>query len=156
MKFLSLLLFTLLLPFYSAMSQPALKWQRCSGGTESDQSVSIAATNDNGVVVIGGAYSSDGDILSSHGGDDVFLLRLDSINNIVWKKTYGGSLDDVGFNVIKLSDLNFLLVAGTESNDGDVSNNHGMSDIWMVKIDSLEISSGRKLMEEPIGKTLCQ
>jgi len=34
----------------------------------------------------GGASSNDGDVTGNRGGDDYWLLKLDSVGNITWEK----------------------------------------------------------------------
>jgi hypothetical protein len=118
-------------------AQPSLIWQHCTGGTDGEQAIYVAPTHDQGFIIAALASSSDGDITNNHGGDDVFVIRVDSGNNILWQKTFGGTLDDDATCILETSDHGFIFVGGTESNDGDVSGNHGDNDIWVVKIDSI-------------------
>jgi len=125
--------------FYSChlFAQPSLIWQHCTGGTDLDEGTFVIETHDHGFIVVAGVYSNDGDILNNHGEQDVLLIRLDSNNNQLWQKTYGGSLDEGPSCILETSDHGFVFVAGTESHDGDVTMNHGDNDIWVVKIDSI-------------------
>ena len=54
--------------------------------------------------------------------------------NIVWQKVLGGSEDDHAYSVIQTSDGGYLIAANTHSSDGDVGENHGKEDIWLVKL----------------------
>lgn len=119
------------------MGQPSLVWQHCTGGTDTEGGIYVTATHDHGFIVTGMAYSTDGDITNNHGIGDVMIIRFDSANNIVWQKTYGGSAEEGAQCIIETSDHGFVFAAGTESNDGDVTGNHGDNDIWIVKIDSV-------------------
>src|SRR5690606_13047806 len=56
--------------------------------------------------------------------------------NIEWEKNLGGSSSDFGLSIRELSGGGYVAVGSTESNDGDVSGNHGDKDIWMVLLDS--------------------
>ena len=132
-----------------AFSQPIITWQKCIGGTDGEQGVYVSQTHDNGFIVAGDTYSSDGDILNNHGSSDVLIIRFDSTNNVMWKKTYGGSSDEGAVCIIETPDHGFIFTAGTESNDGDVSGNHGDNDIWIVKIDSI----GNLLWQKTFGDT---
>jgi hypothetical protein len=53
---------------------------------------------------------------------------------MLWQKAYGGSSSDVPTRVISTTDGGYMLIGSTISNDGDVSGNHGQSDIWLIKI----------------------
>lgn len=118
-------------------AQPWMSWQHCTGGTDSEQAAFVAQTHDQGFIVAGASYSTNGDVVNNHGGEDALIVRLDSNNNILWQKTYGGTSDDDAVCILETNDHGFMILARTESNDGDVSLNHGNDDVWVVKIDSL-------------------
>jgi hypothetical protein len=70
------------------------------------------------------------------GGSDIFVFKLNSNGDIVWKKTYGGSVDDTGGSIITTIG-EYILTGTTSSNDGDFSGmNKGVSDIFVMKLDS--------------------
>ncbi|MBK7851452.1 MAG: T9SS type A sorting domain-containing protein [Bacteroidetes bacterium] len=125
------------LNFQSATA--AISWQHCYGGSDDDLSMNLIQTRDNGFLVVGMTSSIDGDLANTtvHGFDDVWLLRLDSNLNLVWKKSYGGSGSDIALDAAQTPDGGFIIAGNTDSNDGDVTANHGNGDIWIFKIDSL-------------------
>jgi len=135
MKYLLTILTLFYLNLDHTYSQPTIQWQRCLGGTDYDQARSIVQTTDGGYIVIGESLSEDGDVVGNHGGLDFWVVRLDSTGNILWKKTYGGSGADWPFAIRQTSDGGFVMAGFTYSNDGDVTGNHGGSDMWVVKID---------------------
>lgn len=53
-----------------------IKWQKTMGGTLLDRATCIAKTNDNGYVLAGYTWSSDGDITKNHGNDDFWIVKL--------------------------------------------------------------------------------
>ena len=53
-----------------------------------------------------------------------------------WKETYGGSLDEQVRSIQQTMDGGFIVIGFTKSNDFDVSDNNGESDIWILKLDS--------------------
>ena len=53
---------------------------------------------------------------------------------ILWEKNYGGSLGEQAESIIELKDGNLIVVGRSESKDGNVSENHGEWDYWIVKI----------------------
>lgn len=55
---------------------------------------------------------------------------------IVWEKSLGGSGDDESSYVQQTSDGGFIIAGESNSNDNDVSGNHGSADYWIVKIDA--------------------
>ncbi|WNJ21125.1 PKD domain-containing protein [Pontibacter sp. G13] len=66
---------------------------------------------------------------------DFFVGKLDHTGAIDWLKSYGGSDLDQANGIAKGHYGDFMVVGGTHSRDGHVSNNHGMSDIWIQRID---------------------
>ena len=53
-----------------------------------------------------------------------------------WNTTFGGSNIDVGHSVHQTSDGGFIITGNSKSIDGDVSENQGENDIWVLKTDS--------------------
>ncbi len=124
-----------------------LEWQKALGGSDSDWAWSVQQTNDNNYIVAGFSESSDGDVSISYGGKDCWIVKLDQSGNILWEKSYGGSDDDVARSIKQTSDGGFIVAGHTFSNDLDVTNNYGYSDIWILKIDI----SGNIIWEKSIG-----
>jgi len=67
------------------------------------------------------------DISGSGGNETNIQLTL--------QKCLGGSLSDQGYEVLSSLDGSYLVAGYTRSKDGDVSGNHGSSDVWVVKMD---------------------
>lgn len=109
-------------------------WQRTLGGSWNDQLSSVVAMPDGGFEAAGSTRSTDGDIPYNLGGVDGWVLKLDSAGNLVWTMILGGSADDQFWKVIRTSDGGFLLGGSSTSNDGDATGNHGMEDMWVVKL----------------------
>lgn len=81
-----------------------------------------------------------------HHGDDSTDTSLPVPQfNIV----YGGTKRDGGAAIAKTADGGYIMAGSTESNDGDVSGNHGLYDAWVVKIDK----SGNKTWQKALGGT---
>ncbi|HYV94578.1 MAG TPA: hypothetical protein VE978_22585, partial [Chitinophagales bacterium] len=53
-----------------------------------------------------------------------------------WEKCFGGSGDDFTRSLELTDDGGFIFAAGAYSNDGDVIDNHGIADVWVVKADA--------------------
>jgi len=54
---------------------------------------------------------------------------------IEWQRALGGSNLDTTYSIQQTSDGGYIVAGYTESNDGDVSGNHGYYDFWVVKLD---------------------
>ena len=55
---------------------------------------------------------------------------------IQWQKCLGGSNEDRAFSIQLTSDGGYIVAGDTESINGDVSDNHGNRDAWVVKLDN--------------------
>jgi hypothetical protein len=53
---------------------------------------------------------------------------------IEWLKTFGGSYDKWANSIQQTHDGGYIVAGLTYSNDGDVSDNHGGVDCWVVKL----------------------
>lgn len=115
-----------------------IQWQNTIGGSGIDLAYSITQTQDNGFVV--GGYSTSG--ISgdkselSVGGADYWIIKIDSVGQIQWQKTIGGSNDDVIFSTKQISDMGYIL-GGTSLSDSSgnkTENSLGFNDYWIVKL----------------------
>lgn len=132
-----------------------IDWQRCVGGTNGDYAYDIITTTDSAYVFAGTTKSNDGDVTGGHGGQDVWVVKLDrSSGNIVWQKTFGGSADDVANSIVETTDGGFLVAGYANSNDGDIpGNNHGGSDVWIIKLNSSGTMEWQKLYGGTAGES---
>ena len=108
-------------------------WQKTVGGFRNDVAYSIYQTRDRGCIVAGWTESRDKNISGYHGAEDFWIVKLDRNGNIQWQRSLGGSKDDVAYSVQQTSDGGYIVAGYTESNDGDVSGNHGLKDFWIIK-----------------------
>jgi hypothetical protein len=116
-------------------STGSLQWQKCLGGSGSDLAASIQQTSDGGYIVAGITSSNNGDVSGNHGAEDFWVVKLSSTGSLQWQKCFGGSNWDRAYSIQQTSDGGYIVAGMTESNNGDVSGNHGESDIWVVKLD---------------------
>tara|TARA_R110000782_G_scaffold151398_6_gene244076 strand:- start:686 stop:2029 length:1344 start_codon:yes stop_codon:yes gene_type:complete len=110
-----------------------LIWEQSFGGEGIEVSYDIAKTRDNGFVVVGNTFSTNGDILLNHGESDMWMIKLDEEGNLIWEQTYGGSQFDLAQAVVQSKDGGFLITGNSKSDDKDSSLNNGENDIWLVK-----------------------
>lgn len=124
-----------------------LQWQRSLGGTDEDYGLKIIQSSDGGYLLTGNLASLDGDVTAPLGGGDFWIVKLDSSGNLVWERSIGGSGNDLGISIIQPTGGGFILAGRSNSIDGDVTGNHGSSDYWIIKIDSL----GMLLWQKSLG-----
>lgn len=107
------------------------------GGSKNESAQAVTKTTDGGYAILGYTQSNDGDVRNkSNESYDYWLLKFDARNQLQWQKTYGGSDDDRGFDLIQTSDGGFAMLGKSKSNDLDVSENSGFDDFWVSKLDS--------------------
>ncbi|HQQ97109.1 MAG TPA: hypothetical protein PLX35_07590 [Cyclobacteriaceae bacterium] len=109
-------------------------FQKVLGGTQTDTGRGIATFADGSQIAAGTTRSVDGNLTSSHGGTDAWLARIDAGGVLVWNKPYGGLGQDEFTALVPITDGGVLAVGSTTSNDGDVTANHGLRDIWVVRL----------------------
>ncbi len=113
-----------------------IEWAKTFGGSREDDANSIIETPDGGFVVLGYTHSNDGDITDKTSTDaDFWVFKITPDGDLQWSKTYGGSADDRATRIINTNDGGFAIIGYTRSNDGDVSQNNGFYDFWLLKLD---------------------
>jgi hypothetical protein len=138
------LLYPFLLFSITFSAQPIIEWQKSIGGSSYDFARNIIQTSDGGYIAVLYSASNDGDITGNHGGMDLIIQKMSANGTVEWQKIYGGTMDESISKFIATTDGGYAIIGTTSSNDGDVSGNHGLSDIWMVKITSLGIMEWQK------------
>jgi len=89
-----------------------------------DEGYSVAQTFDGGYIITG--YSARD---TNNSITDIYLLKTNSIGNVVWERRYGGDSDDEGRSVTQTSDGGYIITGITHSwvNGGGV---------YLIKTDS--------------------
>ncbi|HLP95843.1 MAG TPA: T9SS type A sorting domain-containing protein [Saprospiraceae bacterium] len=116
-------------------SQPAIQWQRNFGGSFADEGRKIVHTPDGGFVIIGVTLSNNGSVFGNHGAYDIWVVKISAAGQLEWQKCLGGTDNEAGYAIQTTSDMGYILVGETTSNNGQVTGNHGDVDCWVVKLD---------------------
>ena len=124
-------------------SMGGIEWQRCYGGFQKDVGSAIQQTKDGGYIMAACANSSNNDVTFNHNTTgfwpDEWIVKLDSIGNIKWEKSFGGSKADYAIDIKQTPDNGYIVAGQTFSTDGDVTNNHDtlnqFGDAWIIKLD---------------------
>src|SRR5690606_6864627 len=90
------------------------------------------------------SLSNDGDVSANHGGDDYWVVKINDSGNIEWQKSLGGSQMDRANSVNQTADGGYIVTGFSMSTDGDVTENHGIQDYWMVKLNASGILQWQK------------
>jgi len=114
-----------------------LQFAKNFGGDKNEIASAVIKLQDGGYAVFGETQSTNGDITDKLDSSyDYWLLRFNENDELLWSKTYGGSLDEKGADLIATQDGGFVITGYASSSDGDVSQNFGNQDFWIVKLDS--------------------
>ncbi len=101
------------------------EWSKTFGGASADDRAnSVRQTTDGGYIAAGCTSSSGA------GGEDFWLLKVDSAGDLSWAQAYGGSSDDCAQSVRQTTDGGYI-AAGYTSSSGA-----GSGDAWLLKVDS--------------------
>lgn len=117
-------------------AQGHLLWQKSLGGTGGEVAFDMVPAPNGGCVIAASASSTNGDVVGVFGGSDFWLVGLDGSGGIAWQRVLGGSSSDWGILMDTTSDGGMVLCGQTSSSDGDISGNHGASDLWVAKLDA--------------------
>jgi len=123
-------------------------WDRSFGGTGNDELFALKPAADGGFVLAGRSDSAaNGNKTSANlGGDDAWIIGLDSSGNKIWEQAFGGSGDDRALSLTVTDDEGFLFGGLSTSSPTGTKKapNFGFSDFWTMKfgydLPALEIS----------------
>ena len=115
-------------------SNADIEWEKTYGGSNTDKATSIQQTIDGGYIVAGLTFSNDGNVTNNKGYSDAWILKLTTNGSIEWEKTYGGSADDYLSSIKQTTDGGYILAGRSDSNNGNIPNNQGNTDAWVIKI----------------------
>jgi len=84
---------------------------RTFGGSGNDAAQSVVATTDGGYAILAYTQSNDGDITDKQDESfDYWVLKFDEQDQLQWQKTYGGSRDDRGKQIIQTQDGGYAIL----------------------------------------------
>ena len=135
---------------FVVLNPVTVTWKKMLGGNGNDYGYSIIKAPDGGYLLSGRTTSNNGDITSTKGGIDMWVAKLDAAGNIVWQKSYGGNGDEYSVAAAATPDGGYVLTGYTlTNNNGDVGQNHGNTDFWVLKING----TGTLLWQKTLGGT---
>jgi hypothetical protein len=127
----------------------AIMWQKSLGGSNDDYGRSIYQTIDGGYMMVGRTQSNDGDVIGNDGGADLWIVKLGEFGDFEWQKSFGGTKAEIGHSVQQTIDGGFIMTGQAKSNNGDLTENQGSDDYWVIKL-SPESSPTTTLISTPI------
>lgn len=83
--------------------------EKTYGGSGIETGIRLAQTRDNHFILVGSTESKGA------GKKDIWVLKVDTLGNVLWNRTFGGSEDDTPADVIQLTSGKYLVAGTTES-----------------------------------------
>ncbi len=140
--------------FGFTQSPPGIEWQRTIGGAGPDEAKKVFVTQDGGYLIVGKSGSNifADKTEANIGGNDFWLVRLNSTGETLWDKTIGSTSNEYVTCAIATPDGGFLLGCYTLSGIGGhkTDSSRGGYDWWIVKVDA----DGNVLWDKTIGGNL--
>lgn len=114
-------------------------WDKSFSSNDGSFFTEISLTQENEIIASGHSRASiiDNIDTENHGNLDIWVVKFNSLNEIIWNKQFGGAEDDMVFSAINYG--KYLIIAGStfSSSDGDIKgNNNGLSDYFLLTINS--------------------
>ena len=132
-------------------------WDFRYGGNSTEDPRALLYTSDGGYLVCGWSLSSASfdktDTTRSLGAADYWVVKTDSLGNLLWENTFGGDLYDSLTCAIALPDSGFLIGGFSNSNiSGEKSQPNfnpvnRTKDYWIVRVDK----NGNKMWDKTFG-----
>ena len=112
-------------------------WSKVIGGSGDERAISIVSAPDDGCYIMGTTFSTDYDCTGNHGGDDIYLARIDKNGNLVWQQLIGGSGGDNGNCAVSDGKGGVIVAGASNSTDGDRTHFPSFGcPIWVLDVDS--------------------
>lgn len=114
-----------------------LYWSKTFGGTGTEEFNCVKQTSDGGFIAVGYTNSTDGDVTTHKGANDLWVVKVNILGSIVWQKSYGGSGNDIATSICPVPGSGYIVAGYTSSSDGDVTGYHGggfYGDAWLLRL----------------------
>lgn len=96
-------------------------WSKSYGGMDLDVGRSVCYSND-GYLICGYTESF------GSGENDIYVIKIDETGNVMWEKQYGGEGAELGYQIKKTIDNNFVIIGASGSDRANY-------DFYLLKID---------------------
>ena len=111
-------------------------WNKNYGGSETETLQSITPTADGGFVLAAETESGDGDVSQNKGFKDYWIFKINAFGILQWEHSYGGPGRQRPNSVRNTKDGGFIVIGYSDNKGGDVGDNNGFQDYWIIKLNS--------------------
>lgn len=116
--------------------QGKIIWSKSLGGSSGENPMDAIESADGNYFIVGYSNSNDGDIPFNRGSLDALVVKMNKNGIIKWIKTFGGSKTDKATSVFATQDGGVIIAGYTESSNGNIPNNKGKNDFWVIKLNN--------------------
>lgn len=130
--------FSLFITHYIFSQAPEIEWQNTIGGSSEDMLFCVDQTSDGGYILGGASLSGNsGDKTEDSLGFDYWVIKLNSLGDIVWQNSIGGDGYETLNSIEETSDGGYILGGlSTSGISGDKTEASSGNDYWVVKLNS--------------------
>ncbi|WP_116983212.1 T9SS type A sorting domain-containing protein [Emticicia sp. C21] len=112
----------------------SIQWKKQVGGTYSDGLYAIRKSSTGKIYGFGQSNSTLGNVKPKGSVGDVWITQIDETNGSLKENAlFGGADIDIARGAFPTNDGGFIVAANTNSVDGDLTQNNGNTDFWLVK-----------------------
>lgn len=112
----------------------SLLWKKQVGGLYSDGLYAIRQSTNGKTYAFGQSNSTLGTVKPKSSFGDVWITQIDENNGALKENKFLGGADiDIARGAFPTTDGGFILAANSNSIDGDLTQNNGNTDFWLVK-----------------------
>ena len=104
-------------------------------GSGSDLINDIEKIDDEHFLMIGTIDSDNNQLGLPRGRSDLLIIKYNIEGKIIWSQRLGGQFQDIGIAGLYDGQETIWIAGMTESKDGDILDNQGGWDIWIIQLD---------------------
>lgn len=110
-------------------------WSKTYGTNQNDWVNEVIVCADGGYLMVGGTEANNNEVPGAGNGFvDVYLVKVNNTGILQWQKGFGGSNLDEAFSGLQLTDGSFVIVGESNSTNGDLAENLGEKDGFMLRL----------------------
>lgn len=150
MKIVISLIYLLALTSFIQAQEVTHDWAQTYRSETFNEAQDIITTKDGGYIIVGFSEEikyaeslywdpldiscSDPQYTYQSQGKNFYIIKIDADGQLIWEETFGGSNSEIAYAITDTDDGGYIIIGDTDSEDGQVENIQGKTDIWAIKI----------------------